>query len=48
MTVAFVSLVHIKNSKGKGRWYIVTPIKDGMNSANRPIVKGSFSVLKVS
>jgi hypothetical protein len=48
MTVALVSLVYIKNSSGIGRWYIVTLIKDGANSTNRPIVRGLFSVLKVS
>ena len=39
--------MHIKNFRGKGRWYITTLIKDGANSANRPIVRGLFSVLKV-
>jgi len=48
MTVALVSLIYIKNSKGIGRRYIATLIKDGANGANRPIVRGSFSVLKVS
>jgi len=48
MTVALVSLIYIKNSRGKGRRYIATPIKDGVNGANRPIVRGSFSVLKAS
>ena len=48
MTVALVSLIYIKNSGGKGRWYIATPIKDGVNGANRLVVRGLFSVLKVS
>jgi hypothetical protein len=47
-TVALVSLVHIKNSGGTGRRYVATPIKDGANGANRPVVRGSFSVLKAS
>ena len=38
--------MHIKNSRGKGRRYIVTPIKDSANGANRPIIRGLFSVLK--
>ena len=48
ITVALVSLVYIKNSRGTGRQYIAMSIKDGANSANRPIVRGSFSILKVS
>jgi len=48
MTVALISLIYIKNSKGIGRWYIVMPIKDGVNSANRPVVRGLFSILKAS
>jgi hypothetical protein len=48
MTVTLISLIHIKNSKGIGRWYIATSIKDSINSTNRPIVRGLFSILKVS
>ena len=48
MTIALVSLMYIKNSRGTGRWYIVMLIKDGVNSANRPVVRGLFFVLKVS
>ena len=39
--------MHIKNSKGIGKWYIVILIKNGVNGANKPIVKGLFSILKV-
>ena len=46
-TVALISLIYIKNSKGTGRQYIAILIKDGANGANRPIVRGLFSVLKV-
>ena len=40
--------MHIKNSKGTGRQYIAMLIKDGINSTNKPIVRGLFSILKVS
>ena len=39
--------MHIKNSRGIGRQYIVILIKNGANGANRPVVRGLFSVLKV-
>ena len=39
--------MYIKNFKGTGRWYIAILIKDGVNGANRPIVRGSFFILKV-
>ena len=39
--------MYIKNAKGIGRWYIATPIKDGMYGTNRLIARGLFSVLKV-
>jgi len=42
-----MSFIYIKNSRGIGRRYIAILIKDGVNSANRPIVRGLFSVLKV-
>ena len=42
-----MSFMHIKNSKGTGRRYIVILIKDGTNNTNRPVVRGLFSVLKV-
>ena len=40
--------MYIKNSKGTGRQYIAILIKDGVNGANRPVVRGLFFVLKVS
>ena len=40
--------MHIKNSKSTGRQYIATLIKDGVNGTNRHIIRGLFSVLKVS
>ena len=48
MTVTLISFMYIKNSGGTGRRYIIILIKDGMNGTNRPIVRGSFSVLKAS
>ena len=40
MTIAFISLMHIKNSRGTGKQYIATLIKNGVNSTNKPIIKG--------
>jgi len=48
MTVTFISLIYIKNSRGKSKQYIVILIKDSANGANRPIIRGSFSILKTS
>jgi hypothetical protein len=38
--------MYIKNSKDTGRRYIVISIKDSINSANKPVVRGLFSILK--